>query len=136
MRPEGDTKYCGVNKKCKHDERFSSTLLFSYLITQFIVGFLDLKQPGNKKCNYQVCVDAGVSGCSGQVLVLSVRDVLPGPVIAILLGQSEVDEEELVAVAADAHQEVVWFDVAVDEVLVVHVLDATDHLKTKRRLKG
>ena len=83
---------------------------------------------------HQVCVDAGVSGSPGQVLVLPVGNVLPGPVIAILLGQSEVDEEELVAVAADAHQEVVWFDVAVDEVLVVHVLDATDHLKTKRRL--
>jgi hypothetical protein len=30
--------------------------------------------------------------------------------------------------AADAHEEVVGFDVAVDEILVVHVLNATDHL--------
>ena len=131
MRPEGDTKYCGVNKKCKHDERFSSTLLFSYLIKQFIVGFLDLKQPGNKKCNYQVCVDAGVSGCSGQVLVLSVRDVLPGPVIAILLGQSEVDEEELVTVATDSHQKIVGLDVSMDEVLVVNIFDTPNHLELK-----
>ena len=75
-----------------------------------------------------MCVDAGVSGSPGQILVLSVGNVLPGAVVAILFGQSEVDEEELVAVAADAHQEVVRFDVAVDEVLVVHVLDATNHL--------
>ena len=60
-----------------------------------------------------------------------VRDVLACPVVSVLLGQTEVDEEEFVAVPADAHEEVVGFDVAVDEVLVVHVLDATDHLKKK-----
>ena len=28
----------------------------------------------------------------------------------------------------DPHEKVVWLDVSVDEVLVVHVLDATNHL--------
>ena len=64
-----------------------------------------------------------------------VRDMLAGPVVSVLLGQAEVDEEEFVAVAADAHQEVVRLDVAVDEVLVVHVLDATDHLNMKLLIK-
>ena len=67
-------------------------------------------------------------GCAGQVLVLSVRDVLPRPVVPVFLRQTEVYQEELVAVPSDAHQEVVRLDVAVDEVLVVHVLDPPDHL--------
>ena len=67
-------------------------------------------------------------GCAGQVLVLSVRDVLPRPVVPVFLRQTEVYQEELVAVPSDAHEEVVRLDVAVDEVLVVHVLDPPDHL--------
>ena len=73
-------------------------------------------------------VDARVPSGARQVLILSVRDVLPGPVVAVLLCQAEIDEEQLVAVSADTHEEVVWFDVSVDEVLVVDVLDSADHL--------
>ena len=73
-------------------------------------------------------VDAGVPCCACQTLVLPVRDVRPRPAVAVLLSQAEVDDEHLVAVLPDAHQEVVRLHVAVDEVLVVHVLDARDHL--------
>ena len=54
--------------------------------------------------------------------------MLPRPVVPVFLRQTEVYQEELVAVPPDAHQEVVRLDVAVDEVLVVHVLDPPDHL--------
>jgi len=54
--------------------------------------------------------------------------VLPGSVVSVLLGQPEVDEEQLVTVTADSHQEVVWLDVSVDEVFIMHVLDSADHL--------
>lgn len=36
---------------------------------------------------------------------------------------------DLVAVPTDAHEEVVGFEIAVTEVLAVHVLHATDHLQ-------
>jgi len=78
--------------------------------------------------NAQVGVDGGVPGGAGQIFILSVHNVLPGAVVAELLGEAEVDEKHLVAVSTDAHQEVVGLDVAVDEVFVVHELDATDHL--------
>ncbi len=78
--------------------------------------------------NAQVGVNGGVARRARQILVLSVHDVLPGAVIPVLLGQAEVDQEDLVAVAADAHEEVVGLDVAMYEVLVVHELDAADHL--------
>ena len=67
-------------------------------------------------------------GSAGEVLVLSVGDVLPRPVVAVLLGKTKVYQEQLVAVPPDPHQEVVGLDVAVDEVLVVDILDPPDHL--------
>jgi hypothetical protein len=42
---------------------------------------------------------------------LPVGDVLPGAVVPIFLGQTEVDKKELVAVASDSHQEVIRLDI-------------------------
>ena len=54
--------------------------------------------------------------------------MLPRPVVPVFLRQPKVYQEELVAVPPNPHQEVVWLDVAVDEVLVVDILDPPDHL--------
>lgn len=53
---------------------------------------------------------------------------LPGAGVPVLFGQPEVDQEELVAVPSDAHEEVVGFDVSMDERFAVDELDAADHL--------
>ena len=37
----------------------------------------------------------------------------------------------LVTMSADAHKEIIWFDITVDEILVVYILNATNHLKKK-----
>ena len=47
--------------------------------------------------------------------------MLSRPVVSVLLGQSEVDEEQLVTVTADSHEEVVWFNVSVDEVFIMDI---------------
>ena len=60
-------------------------------------------------------------GSSCQVLVLPVGNVLAGPVVSVLLSQSKVDQEEFVAVTPNTHQEVVWLDVTMNEILVVDV---------------
>ena len=76
----------------------------------------------------QVSVDTGVTGGTSQVLVLSVRDMEVSLGIAVLLGQTKVDDIDLVAALANAHEEVVGLDIAVDEGLGVDVLDAGDEL--------
>ena len=76
----------------------------------------------------QVGVDAGVTRRSGQIFVFPIRNMSSRPVVAILLGQAEIDEKKLVAVTADSHEKVVGLDVSMDEVFVVHELDAADHL--------
>ena len=39
----------------------------------------------------------------------------------------------LVTVSSDAHEEVIWLNVSVDEVLCVHILDSADHLVIKKK---
>ena len=76
----------------------------------------------------EVCVYAGVSSGSGQVLVLAVQDVRVRSAVAVFLRETKVDDKQFVAMAPDAHEEIVWFHVAMYEVLVVHEFDTSDHL--------
>lgn len=79
-----------------------------------------------RRTDAQVGVDGGVTSRAGQVLVLSVRDVQVGLGVAVLFSQTKVDDIDLVASLSNTHEEVVWLDVAVDEVAGVDVLDAGD----------
>ena len=42
-----------------------------------------------------MCVDAGISGGAREVLVLSVGNVLFGPRVSVLLGQTKINDEQL-----------------------------------------
>ncbi|KAI3487940.1 hypothetical protein L1887_48023 [Cichorium endivia] len=83
----------------------------------------------------EVGVDRGVAGGAGEVLVLSVGDVEVGLGVAVLLGETKVDDIDLVATLTDAHEEVVGLDVTVDEVSRVDVLDSRD-LQGWRGVRG
>jgi hypothetical protein len=48
--------------------------------------------------------------------------------ITVLLGETEIDNVDLVATLADAHEEIIRLDITVDEGLGVDVLDAGDEL--------
>lgn len=76
----------------------------------------------------QVGVDRSVTSSSREVLVLPVRDVEMSLGVTVLLGETKVDNVDLVTTLADAHQEVVGLDITVDERLGVDVLDARDQL--------
>lgn len=53
--------------------------------------------------------------------------------VTVLLGKTKVDHVDLVTTLADAHQEVVGLDVAVNERLGVDVLDAGDELVRQQK---
>jgi hypothetical protein len=76
--------------------------------------------------NTQVGVDGGVTGSTGEVLVLSVGNVKVGLRVSVLLGKAEINDIDLVSTLADSHQKVVWLDVTVDEITRVNVLDTRD----------
>ena len=86
----------------------------------------------------KVSADGAVAGGTGEVLALLVGDVLVGLGVAVLLGEAEVDDVDVVAALSGAHQEVVGLDVTVEEVLGVDVLDSSNHLigEHQRALQG
>ena len=43
-------------------------------------------------------------------------------------------EAYLVTVSSNPHQKIVWLDVSVNEILVVYILDPTNHLRDKHRM--
>lgn len=76
----------------------------------------------------QVRIDAHVACRARQALVLTVRDVLLGLRVDVLLGQAKIDNVDgMLPLAAWApHQKVLRLHVAVDEALGVHILHARD----------
>ena len=85
----------------------------------------------------EVCVRAAVASRAGEVLALFVGDVLVRLRVAVLLCEAEVDDVDVVALLARAHEEVVRLDVAVQEAFRVDELHAADHLvgQHERRLQ-
>lgn len=78
-------------------------------------------------------VDGSITGGSGKVLVLSVRDVEVRLGVAVLLGQTKVDNVDLVATLTNTHEEVVGLDITVNERLGVDVLDAGNQLISEKQ---
>ena len=53
---------------------------------------------------------------SGEILVLSVRDVKMGFEVTELLGETGIHNIDLISMFSNAHEEVVRFDIAMNEV--------------------
>lgn len=73
-------------------------------------------------------IDGGITSGTSQVLVLSVGNMEVSLGVSVLLGQTEIDNVDLVTSLANTHQEVVRLDISVDERLGMDVLDARDEL--------
>jgi hypothetical protein len=73
-------------------------------------------------------VDRCISSSTSQVLVLTVRNVEVSLWVTVLLGQTEIDNIDLVTTLTNTHEEVVWLDITVDEGFGVNVLNAGDEL--------
>ena len=78
--------------------------------------------------NSKMGVDRGIASRSSQVLVLSVGNVEVSLGIPVFLGETEIDDVDLVTTLANAHQEVVRLDIAVNERFGVDVFDPRNQL--------
>ena len=72
----------------------------------------------------EVRVGGGVTRRAREVLAVAVRNVFARLRIPVAFCEAKVNDVEDVLALADAHEEVVGLDVAVDEVLRVEELDA------------
>lgn len=74
-----------------------------------------------------VCVDGHVPGGPAQALLLTIRDVLPGHLVDVILCHPKVHNVNG-PVISGPHKEIVRLDVPVDHSLVVDRLNPADHL--------
>lgn len=83
-------------------------------------------------------IDTGVTCGAGQILVLSVRDMEVRLGVAIFLSKTEINDVDLISTLSDAHEEVIRFNITMDEGLSMNVLDTRDELigKEKHGLEG
>ena len=68
-------------------------------------------------------VYARVPGCSRQILAVAVGDVLPSLRVSEALGEAEVNHVDVMLLFPDSNEEIVRFDVPVQEVARVHELN-------------
>jgi len=73
-------------------------------------------------------VDTGIPRGPCQRLVLPIGDVLVRLGVTVLLAQSKVHNVEDVGFLAQAHEEIFWFDIAVDVAFIVQKLESRDQL--------
>lgn len=77
-------------------------------------------------------VNRSITSGTSQVLVLTVWDVEMSLGVTVLLGQTKINDIDLVTTLSDTHEEVVWLDITVDKALGVDVFDAGDELIGKQ----
>lgn len=77
--------------------------------------------------NSQVSIDRGISSSSGQIFSLPVRNMLPIP-HDVSLSQSKIKNKYFVGSFVQPNAEIIRFDIPVDEVPVMDVLDPGNHL--------
>ena len=74
-----------------------------------------------------MCVDGGIPCGSGEVLALSVGDVLAVP-LDVPFCQSEVNQKYFMRSFVESHTKVIRFDVSMYEMSVVNILNSLNHL--------
>jgi hypothetical protein len=78
-------------------------------------------------------VNGSIPGSPSQVLILTVWDMEVSLGVAVLLCETEINDIDLVSPLANAHQEVVWLDITVNEGLGVNILNPGDELIGKQK---
>jgi len=73
-------------------------------------------------------VDAGIAGGSRKTLSLAVGNVAHGLGVKVLLGQTEINDVDNLGLRLQSNEEVIGFDVTVDEALLMDEFDALEKL--------
>ena len=78
-------------------------------------------------------VDTGIASGSRQILVLTVWDVKMSLWVSVFLGESEINDIDLVSTLPNTHQKVIWLDVAVDKRFSMNVFNAGNQLVREKQ---
>jgi hypothetical protein len=80
--------------------------------------------------NAKVGIDRGIPRCAGQLLVVSVGDMLTSFGVTVTLGEAEVNhmDDVMRLLLGDPDEEVIRLYISMDEVIVVKKLDSLEEL--------
>ena len=78
--------------------------------------------------NAKMSVNRSISGSSRQVFAISVWNMLSSLWVSESLGQTKIDHINVVLLFADSNQEVVGFDISVDDPLLMNDFNSLNHL--------
>ncbi|KAH3666033.1 hypothetical protein OGAPHI_004222 [Ogataea philodendri] len=78
-------------------------------------------------------VDGSVSGSSGKILVLSIRNVEMSSWVSELFSQSKINNVNLRAFFTNTHQEVIGLDISMNETSSVDELDSAKQLISQQK---
>lgn len=73
----------------------------------------------------QMCVHAGISSCSSQVLILFILDVLMRLRISVAFGETEIDDVHDMGFFPKAEEEILRFNISVNVILSMKAGNAT-----------
>ena len=68
-----------------------------------------------------MCINTSISCRSSEIFVFPVWYMLMGPSISVLLCQTKVNDVDKISFLAEAHQEIVWLHITMNEILAVHI---------------
>ena len=73
--------------------------------------------------NAEMGVDRGIPSRSRKILALPVRN-MPAISLNVSFGQSKIDDKYFVTCFVESHAEIIRFDIPMEEVTIVDVLDS------------
>jgi uncharacterized protein YuzE len=76
-------------------------------------------------------VNGGVSRGSSQIFMLTIPNMLMGSRITIFFGESKINDINEIFTLAKANQEIIWFDIAMNEIFGVDIFQASNQLISK-----
>ena len=76
----------------------------------------------------QVSMYWSISGSTSQRLIITVSQVFLCGFIIIFLSQTHIDYVDNPALLMEAHQEIIWFDISMNEIFLMHQFKSVDEL--------
>lgn len=74
-----------------------------------------------------MCIDRGISSSTGKIFAFFVGDML-AIFLKVALGKTKINQKYFIGSFVMPNTKIIWFDVTMDEMTVMNVLNSGNHL--------
>lgn len=78
-------------------------------------------------------INGGIPGCASQILAVTIRNMLASLGVSEALGKTEINNIDVVLLFADSNEEIVGFDISMQEMSRMYELNALKHLISEHK---